>query len=555
MPAKLPDPTEAMSADESVARKQAADVSSLASSEAAEPRYEENGDGNISSGGDGGEDGKDDSSGVPRVTRRRSSGGRGVSFRDGRGRLSSSSYGRKSLWDIALDADVLSQSSFVTGVFADVKAGEEATAAKEDARARKLLEGCCTKRGAQTANVTASAYGDASLYNRRPAEAGASMDGSSRCPTSEDIDTQRRDPGTDSGAACGKRRQCPGPWSTRGNDDGIAEQDGAFGGRDTTADEAILLLTQTLSQRADSRQPGREEGVPPFFSEEAVLAPTPVAAAKANVVEEQEKIAARHIARAPVTAVSRLFPDWEENVRFVFRQGEDELRNALESINAALSEEEAAIATTAFGKNTSFGGECLENDGTSLEGGQADESGRTGKAEALLFFEGVILEALELRISGRAAESEQGVRLGSEGDVVEVRDVPSDAIERGADGRDLSGEGSLSSLEDRGDASRTQDLTDDEMLKENNSVGGRRVSQDQPGRGDNRSHRRDPSNAGMATAEQARGVALDDEGAEVIRGHAESRAQSAGDDSVILGEHNTMILAGEHCCSLVRLLL
>ncbi|CAM9750300.1 unnamed protein product, partial [Scytosiphon promiscuus] len=64
---------------------------------------------------------------------------------------------RRTLWGIAQGADELSQSNFVTGVFADIRAKHTATAAERGGRhgtPKRVV-------------VTAAAYGDASLYNRR----------------------------------------------------------------------------------------------------------------------------------------------------------------------------------------------------------------------------------------------------------------------------------------------------------------------------------------------------------------------------------------------------
>lgn len=336
--------------------------------------------------------------GEPRLLRRRSSGGG-----DGHGRRLSS-LGGNTLWSIAQNADELSQSRFVTGVFADVRAGAE------KARTRGLREGS-SALGSRTATVTASAYGDPSLYNRRTSGAGPRDTGD---PGSAIADTEvqgasvsvgGREANSGFGAEGGERR-C-------GNDDRVAERDSTFSsGTETAADEAILLLTQTLSgQSAISPRPQIEDSG----------AGADVCAAERAAFEDVERIAAQHIARAPVAAVSRFFPDWEENVRFVFQQGAPELRDALESISAALAKEEETEVSRAAA------GTAIHGEGVGRLGVDGDEVSsmawreRTGKVEALLFFEGIILEALELK-------SPDDALVASTTSVSGGRDLPDEGV-------------------------------------------------------------------------------------------------------------------------------
>lgn len=328
--------------------------------------------------------------GEPRLLRRRSSGGDG--------RLSSS--GGKTLWGIAQNAEELSQSHFVTGVFADVRAEAE------KARSSGLREGS-DALGARTATVTASAYGDPSLYNRRTSGAGprdtdtggsgsADSDYTEVQGVSGSVGARNANSGFD---AEGGMRRC-------GNDDRGAERDSAFSGEtETAADEAILWLTQTLSGQCEvsSRSQIEDSRAGSGISSSGVDADA--CAAECAVFEDAEKIAARHIARAPVAAVSRFFPDWEENVRFVFQQGAPELRDALESISAALTKEEETKVARAAGGNVMDGEGVGRLRVDSDEVVSMAERERTGKAEALLFFEGIILEALELKSPNGALEA------------------------------------------------------------------------------------------------------------------------------------------------------
>lgn len=331
-----------------------------------------------SSDGGGGSDESVHATGSPKLTRRRSSGGgcSGV-----RGRVSSSKG--RTLWGIAQEAEELSQSKFLTGVFADVRAETEATTARGHGRQRS-----------RAATVTAAAYDEVSRYNRRSTRSAAADDSLSAsltnpaaiesCPESppEIYDAEKRISGSAGavGSGAGKRR--------RGNDKPGVEGVSLFGNDDNATDEAISLLSQTLSD-----QRARAPLTPVAPSAEAEI---PGMASGSEV----EKVVARHIALAPLAAVSRLFPEWEENVRFVFGQSAAELRDALESIDAALSEEEAAAATAAAaGDARSLGRKERRETETGEEGVEDAAARRSGKAEALLFFEGVILEALELKTS------------------------------------------------------------------------------------------------------------------------------------------------------------
>ncbi|CAB1097155.1 unnamed protein product [Ectocarpus sp. CCAP 1310/34] len=302
------------------------------------PRY----DGDKGCWGDDDEDDEDDDTGVGRLIRRRSGGGaNGNGQRSTPGGDGSRARRGRTLWAIAQGADELSQSDFVTGVFADIRAnstggvgggaGGKPHAAKPGRRAA----------------VTAAAYGDARLYNRRVvSSAAASPSALSSTLCSDQGDT---DEGMGGGRPGKSEREQSASQLNPSDENG-----GSGGDGDDAVDDVIQLLSQTLSQAsvsgggggtASAQNGGQENGGKKQEEEE----------------EEAERFAARHIARAPVSSLSGLFPNWKENVGFVFRQGAAELQEALQGIVTALSEEEEK------------------------------------EAEALVFFEGVILEALEAR--------------------------------------------------------------------------------------------------------------------------------------------------------------
>eukprot|EP00903_Cladosiphon_okamuranus_P010440 g9876.t1 len=386
-------------------------------------------------------DGKDthdsggDGIGGARLLRRRSSGGAdGVSGAGNEPLFSSAASksekgkSRRTFWGIAQDADELSQSNFVTGVFADIRAECAATAAGE-------------KPMPKVGTAAAAPYGDASLYRRvrparpasRSAEAGAKATAAS-VPTpnlgSGLGGTRAR--GTATAAVCdGNGSSAAGVGETRAPGGERSDLDDGEGGDSDGAesvdavDGAILLLSQTLSAGRQPR-PSSAVRVPPQRPKLSAL-DTPrsdgAASASEDVRKDDEgkeeggeeveaaRVAARHIAHAPVDAISRLFPKWKENVRFVFRQGTEELRKALKSVDAALSEEEAAVAGAAnasAGREDALGGDSGRRGGSPVARGSKKHPGCSGggKAEALLFFQGVILEALDLK--GPAAPSQHG---------------------------------------------------------------------------------------------------------------------------------------------------
>ncbi|CAN0405719.1 unnamed protein product, partial [Hapterophycus canaliculatus] len=312
----------------------------------------------------GDEDGRDSSSdagGEARLIRRRSSGGGGGIYggvlgdngqspapAGGRGRGTGKS--KRTLWGIAQGADELSQSNFVTGVFADIRAKH--TAAAADRRRREVAADERSRRhGTRRGRVfvTAAAYGDASLYNRRSGSAGTAT--GAGAAGSADMDVAAHDAATGGTAATAddddgiderRRQEYASPVASDAdepNDFDDDENGGGASGADSDDDNAsaamdgaILLLSQTLSassaaarmaqRREPCAAPGKEQG--------------DEAAEGARVAAE------RHIGRAPAAALSGLFPRWKENIRFVFRQGAPDLREALGGIVAALSKEGAA---------------------------------------------------------------------------------------------------------------------------------------------------------------------------------------------------------------------
>ncbi|CAM9395583.1 unnamed protein product [Ectocarpus sp. 6 AP-2014] len=286
--------------------------------------------------GDDGDDDEDDDTGVGRLIRRRSSGGANDNGpRSTPGGDGSRVRRGRTLWAIAQGADELSQSNFVTGVFADIKAnsigsvgggaGGKPHAAKPGRRAA----------------VTAAAYGDARLYNRRvgsSAAASVSALSSTLCSNQGDIDAATRSAdAADTDKGMGGRR--PGKSEREQSVSQLNPSDeNGDGGGDDAFDDAIQLLSQTLSQASVSGRGGTasaQDGVQENSGKKQE--------------EEAERSAARHMARAPVSSLSGLFPNWKENVSFVFRQGAAELRLALQGIVAALSEEEEKAATAAGG--------------------------------------------------------------------------------------------------------------------------------------------------------------------------------------------------------------
>lgn len=331
--------------------------------------------------------------GAATLTRRRSSCGRYG------GRKGGASSGGRTFWGIAQEADELSQSNFVTGVFADIKA--KAAPRRRDTRESRT----------STASV-AAAYGDASMYRRRSPRSSAGVAAPASTPGADDdrcvvvmLPSPKLGRGRGSSTAAveagcdesrlgnemdGKDGNVPSVSSSPASSSHVAEENGALKDADNAAGDAVLLLSQTLS------------GQHPTATSDAEV--TAVRAAST----EEERVTACHIARAPVEAVASVFPDWEENVRFVFRQSAPELRHALLSIGTALSEEGAAGAILQDGACT--GGGVLEI-----------PARRTAKAEALMFFEGVILEALELRASEESA-ARSPVTNDDEGSGIDVRD-------------------------------------------------------------------------------------------------------------------------------------
>lgn len=357
-----------------------------------EGRGSEEGDGSPRTCGRGRDehDGTDD--GAATLTRRRSSCGSYGGRKGGR------PSGGRTFWGIAQEADELSQSNFVTGVFADIKA--EAASRRRDTRESRT----------STVSV-AAAYGDASMYRRRSPRSSAGVAAPASTPGADDdrcvvvmSPSPKLGRGRGSSTATveaggdecrlgnemdGKDGNVPSVFSSPASSSRVAEEGGALEDADKAAGDAVLLLSQTLS------------GQHPTATGDAEVAAVRAVSAK------EERAAACHIARAPVEAVASVFPDWEENVLFVFRQSAPELRHALRSISTALSEEEAAGATLQEGACT--GGGVLEV-----------PARRSAKAEALLFFEGVILEALELRASEESAAMPP-VTNDDEGSGVDVR--------------------------------------------------------------------------------------------------------------------------------------
>lgn len=322
--------------------------------------------------------------------RRRSSGGCNA-----RGRLLSS--GGRSLWGIAQEADELSQSNFVTGVFADVRAGASAAALATE------KEGG-TRKPWKAVEVTAAAYGEASLYNRKSTGSVPACTIVTNRSSLDLTSSELMDPRTEENYE--------------------AEQEDPVSCNDDTATgDTILWLSQTLPSPRSESVPPKRNNLP--GSGDAL------ASAEGVSTEMAHKLAAQHIACAPLAAVSALFPDWEENVRFIFRQNIAELRKALKCINATLSEDKAAVAAA---MEVKVQGACRE-DGLIEEKPEDSGLGKSNaKAEALLFFESVILEALELRASGRlltTPPADNGEESVNNPDVALVSRRPNDKSDSG----------------------------------------------------------------------------------------------------------------------------
>ena len=412
-----------------------------------------------------------------RLIRRRTS---GLVSCGGAGRFSP--YGGRSLWAVAQDAGDLSQSKFYTGVFADFRADR---GSGDDGGGSG--DGEVAAKGAATVTeVTAAAYGDPSLYNRRPARRstiGATP--ASSLVANADVGRIRHPescwPIRDGGQGrtvvdvAGEREDVVGERRWGENEAGAEEDDAsrdrdAKGGgvphdRDEAVDDVILLLSQTRSSQLPcSRATGGN--LSPLSTTAAVARAVPVRGLRATFShEELEAVTARHIARAPLAEVSAFFPDWEENVRFVFQQGEAELREALRSITAALSKEDDAVAGDGVGVGvetgigaglgTSSGGGVREED-VALARSRSRRSGGSGsgKAKALRFFEGVVVEALKWTGSDQSPATRPVI---THGDVVNKGDGGNDD----ADAEDESSDGGGVDADDADEVCEKPSRSDD----------------------------------------------------------------------------------------------
>lgn len=288
---------------------------------------------------------------------------------------------KRTLWNIAQEADELSQSNFVTGVFADVLRSTPVATPSElghkGGRGRHLS----STAKATAAVVTAAAYGDASMYNARRSKADRKND----AHTSTAVAARR----TVEGGRNGREEQETSntPLDNREGDDGVA----------STTEDCIRWLSQALPEK-HPRSTGEKLD--------------PDAAAEVIAVEKGARMAARQIAGAPSAALASVFPAWEENVRFVFEQDAASLREALRNVRSALVAEEANPFYVGHarlrgedgidrqGGDEKTGHEALGEGavGTRIRRPEGSHSNMDSEqALSLRFFEGVITEALEFR--------------------------------------------------------------------------------------------------------------------------------------------------------------
>lgn len=334
-----------------------------------------------------------------------------------------------------------------------------------------------TKETATVVEVTAAAYGDASLYNRKPARRATISAPSSSLPVaaggrgrgrhleSTPFNRGLRTWGAAVDAAAFERDAVIGERLPGENEAG-AEGDGPSRDRNDAADDAILLLSQTQSTNQRPLSRATDGNLSPLTAPGAAVAMAVAGGADraafasglgVGFAEEEaaEAAAARHIARAPLAEVSAFFPDWEENVRFVFRQDEAELRDALRSINAALSaEEEGAVAGERAGAGVGVGAAVSVGAGPPPpEGGVHDENvplvgnrsrrrsgSSSSKAKALIFFEGVVVEALKRTESDGSPATRPVIDRDDRNDDNDSDD--DDAADEAKGGGDSGGDGS-----------------------------------------------------------------------------------------------------------------
>lgn len=291
---------------------------------------------------------------------------------------------KRTLWSIAQQADELSQSNFVTGVFADVfcSSATGTSSPPLPSRADTVISGAggamATPRRdggpvkTSASIVTAAAYGDPSMFNSRRAPkkdenvvaTGTATSTAAGLRTtcalggtevgSENADGDNGDSG---GNADDQRDQqddnddivgVDGLDSDRANGDGSngdgggGEDDDADDGSGVSgsvasdppaADDAVRWLSQVLSAN-DAVKPSNQNYN--HVTSGSTSRSTESAPAPAEVSEAAERMAERQIADAPRSALAQFFPDWEENIRFVCRQSVTDLEDALRSLREAL---------------------------------------------------------------------------------------------------------------------------------------------------------------------------------------------------------------------------
>ncbi|CAM9496972.1 unnamed protein product, partial [Sphacelaria rigidula] len=310
---------------------------------------------------------------------------------------------KRTLWSIAQQADELSQSNFVTGVFADVFSDTVISGAG-GAMATPRRDGGPVKTSASI--VTAAAYGDPSMFNSRRAPkkdenvvaTGTATSTAAGLRTtcalggtevgSENADGDNGDSG---GNADDQRDQqddnddivgVDGLDSDRAN--GYGSNGDGGGGEDDDADDddAVRWLSQVLSAN-DAVKPSNQNYN--HVTSGSTSRSTESAPAPAEVSEAAERMAERQIADAPRSALAQFFPDWEENIRFVCRQSVTDLEDALRSLREALNGKEEEEEKDG----------CLDAPTRHFAvGGGWHGRRKSSKARALRFFEKVIVETL-----------------------------------------------------------------------------------------------------------------------------------------------------------------